>query len=656
MFIFEKSNYLSRNTTDKLDDFFNEQDIVTSVVRESLQNILDAPAEEGDGGKAVKARFSFKDIPWENFRDYATTNERKSLNDHLNSPTLDRHAQSFENQPIRTLLIEDYNTRGLTGSFDKDEPNSDSNLVNFWWNSGKGNKGRKGSNGSAGVGKICFISASGMRTMWGLSKRLNDEVYPKILIGTTDLPVHHVDAVSYKGGAQYGVEFQNPETNQTSLQPITDDDEICKFESCFGADRVEPGLSVIIPAVSEEITPKTLVSAVLKQYFWAIINEKLVVEIVSENGEISVLEPSSLAHHLQPQAGIDRLLAKKVELAINAKDLLKSSSQAIFKGLVPEISENSETYTFLKTQMTDSNLETMRDYFDQGEMIRLEFLIPFTDLTVGEQKNGLLNLFFKRLEANEEAPKEFIRRSVSLTQMEKALARSIPKNVYCFLLIDDPDMSDFVVSAEDPAHIKLTKGQFIKNRSFSPTNALSFVTEIEKIVYAILNRSDEESEFIENFDQDIFSIRLPDSKNQGEQENKPKTKQKTKQPRPDIKQKSEPIFLQRELTGETGFEVTSLKSLEEFVESGTVSLPISLQIKSAYQTISGPTAAWRYYSKHDFEMGKDIKIDLTPKDKIKIMESDGNNLKLEINSPSFKIMVTGFDENRDLITKVKVGD
>ena len=44
MFAFEKSGTLSRNRDEKLDDFFNEQDIVTSVVRESLQNILDAPA------------------------------------------------------------------------------------------------------------------------------------------------------------------------------------------------------------------------------------------------------------------------------------------------------------------------------------------------------------------------------------------------------------------------------------------------------------------------------------------------------------------------------------------------------------------------------------------------------------------------------------
>jgi hypothetical protein len=287
-------------------------------------------------------------------------------------------------------------------------------------------------------------------------------------------------------------------------------------------------------------------------------------------------------------------------------------------------------------------------------MIRLEFSIPFTDLAVDEKKIGLLNLFFKRLEPNEEAPKEFIRRSVSLTQMEKALARSIPKNVYCFLLIDDPDMSDFVVSAEDPAHIKLTKGQFNKNRSFGPIHALTFVTDIEKTVYAILNRSDEESEFIENFDQDIFSIRLPDSKKQSEPEKKSKTNKQTKDPKPVIKVKTEPIFRQQELIDQTGFEVSSLKSLQGFVERGEISLPIKLQIKSAYQTINGPNEAWKYYSKHDFEMGKDISIEMVPKDKIQVVESTGNNLKLEINATSFKIKVTGFDTNRDLITKVRM--
>ena len=651
MFSFEQSTHLSRNTSDKLDDFFNEQDIVTSVVRESLQNILDAPAKDD---QPVKARFSFRDLDWEQFRKYSMTSDNFTLNDHLNSSTLGRHAQSFDGQNVRTLLIEDYNTTGLIGSFDKDVPNSDSNLVNFWWNSGKGNKGTGGSNGSAGVGKICFISASSMRTMWAVSKRLNDDLNPKVLIGTTDLPYHHVGDISYKGGAQYGTEFNNPETDQVTFEPITNEERIIAFEQSFGVARNDPGLSVIVPAVVDEITPETIKSAVLKQYFWAIINEKLIVEVINDEGEISTLDQATIKEQIVSNSNIDVQLEKKVELALEAQSLLSNPSPAVFNGFEPKI-QSDGTYTFLKEQITKDNLSVMLEGYDRGDMIRLELSIPFNDLQSGEQISGLLNLFFKRYEQNVEVPKEFIRRSVSLTHMERALSRSIPKNVYCFLLIEDKDMSDFVVTAEDPAHIKLTKQKFRKERRFGPIDALSFIMEAEKLLYSILNRSDEETEFVENFDQDVFSIRLPDENQPVQPKTKQKKKKKTDDPVVIIKERSEPLMTQSELTDPAGFELCSLPSIDEFIADGEITLPLTLQIKAAYQTLNGPSDAWKHYSPIDFKIGEDITVNAEPSDKICVVTQEGNNLKLEINSPKFKIQLTGFDKNRDLITKAKFG-
>ena len=59
--------------------------------------------------------------------------------------------------------------------------------------------------------------------------------------------------------------------------------------------------------------------------------------------------------------------------------------------------------------MSEENLETMLNYYDQGEMIRLQFVVPFFDLIKQQDKTGLLDLFFKRLDSREKAPKNFIR-------------------------------------------------------------------------------------------------------------------------------------------------------------------------------------------------------------------------------------------------------
>ena len=58
--------------------------------------------------------------------------------------------------------------------------------------------------------------------------------------------------------------------------------------------------------------------------------------------------------------------------------------------------------------------------------------------------------------------------------MERALSRNLPDNVYCFLLIDDSDLSDFAVSAEDAAHTKFTKQKFMKEKVFTYRGALIY--------------------------------------------------------------------------------------------------------------------------------------------------------------------------------------
>jgi hypothetical protein len=655
MFAFEKSGTLSRNRDEKLDDFFNEQDIVTSVVRESLQNILDAPAFDD---RPVIARYSLKEMACAVFKAYTMTDEGKYLDDHLNSPTLGRHAQTFEGQSVRYLLVEDYNTTGLTGDFDKNVPNSDSKLVNFWWNSGKGNKGRGGSNGSAGVGKICFIAASGMRTMWGVSNRLDDTQFPKVLIGTTDLPNHHVDGISYIGGAQYGQSFTDPTSeinsgSDPSYEPIIDTKDINEFEKQFGINRNEPGLSIVIPAVTEEITPSSIIAAVLREYFWAIINQNLVVEVTHEDGTVTALRSETLAEQLKVYSPQDQNFAKKVELAVEAKLLMSVNSRKVFRGLEPIADSETGKLFFPKSQITEENLVAMRNYFDQGEMISLQFAIPFFDLVEQKAKTGLLNLVYKRLDSREKAPKEFIRRSISLTQLERAMSRNLPDHMYCFLFIEDKELSDFVVSAEDAAHIKLTKQKFNKEKKFSPVEALSFIMEIDKIMFSILNRSDEETELIENFADDIFSVELPDPENNAGQTKQQRKKKKTRDPKPEINQKAEQIYSQKELTEGTGFEVFSLDTFGKFIENDTLTLPVKISIKSAYQTINGPSEAWKYYSKNDFEIGKDISVQCEPADRIQVLESTGNSLLLEVDSPKFNIKVSGFDENRDLVTKVR---
>ena len=52
--------------------------------------------------------------------------------------------------------------------------------------------------------------------------------------------------------------------------------------------------------------------AVLREYFWAIIRNKLIVEVTHEDGTITILKPETLAAHLASYSVQDKNFAKKL--------------------------------------------------------------------------------------------------------------------------------------------------------------------------------------------------------------------------------------------------------------------------------------------------------------------------------------------------------
>jgi hypothetical protein len=91
MFYVKKADYDSSNIVTKLDEFVSEQNEVTSVVREAIQNVIDAmPA---DSKEPARARFSFKTIAWKDFSNFIDTDDGYSMNEHWSSPSLKDHSK-----------------------------------------------------------------------------------------------------------------------------------------------------------------------------------------------------------------------------------------------------------------------------------------------------------------------------------------------------------------------------------------------------------------------------------------------------------------------------------------------------------------------------------------------------------------------------------
>lgn len=154
------------------DEFFKMQDLADALVRESIQNSLDARR----GRSPVRVRFSFgigaNELSAEAARQYFD-----GLRAHIDASSL-LSTIPREDDPVPCLLIEDFGTRGLTGDPaadpELDEDTAQKNdFFYFWRNVGRSNKGEV-DRGRWGLGKAVFAVASRIHTIFGLTRRADD--------------------------------------------------------------------------------------------------------------------------------------------------------------------------------------------------------------------------------------------------------------------------------------------------------------------------------------------------------------------------------------------------------------------------------------------------------------------------------------------------
>lgn len=161
-------------------DQFNNDDVelVDALVRESLQNSLDAAAEE-----KVRVRFSLHRPDDAGRGALLAQLDLEQLRKRLRACAIDPDSIAFADPKL--LVIEDFGTTGLTGSWasmDK-EPFSD-----FWRRMGKSHKAGK-SLGRWGLGKLVFSSSSEARIFFGLTVRKTDPEL-QLLMGQAVLTTH----------------------------------------------------------------------------------------------------------------------------------------------------------------------------------------------------------------------------------------------------------------------------------------------------------------------------------------------------------------------------------------------------------------------------------------------------------------------------------
>ena len=259
--------------TDNGIEVFKGEDLINNLAREICQNSLDAHDEEIK--QPVKVTFELRDFQKNKYKVFTEYDNcikgcRKYWENDMDA-RLARFLSCAESmlsqERIPVLVASDYNTNGLTGNH--------SCAVKSSWEAltasdGVSVKDARNSAGAFGIGKNAPFACSALSMVfYNTLDRDNDRAF----VGVARLAT----LLNENGKTTQRVgKYQINDDQNESWLPIYPEDE-CSFRDAFM--REKQGTDIIIAGFNQEDWTSTISKAILKNFFVAICEGRLVVEI-----------------------------------------------------------------------------------------------------------------------------------------------------------------------------------------------------------------------------------------------------------------------------------------------------------------------------------------------------------------------------------------
>lgn len=483
-----------RNPTSK--ESFKDDALIDYIVRESIQNSLDAVDSSLDKPVRVRIFYESRGIPYQDVADCF-----EGLHDHLLAADAIKGGAlglaGILANPCDYLVIEDFNTTGLTGpvSFSDDQ----SNYYAYFMKDSGTEKGDSGKTlGSRGMGKAVFQKASRLHCSFALSRRkVETPTDPEeFLAGKCTLVYHSIDGVKHRPDGWFAVDGN-------TMQPETEQAVLSRFKSRFHLTRqTERGMSLVIPylAFDNPISFDEVARSVVSNFLVAIASGKLEVEIEAEGRQRTTISKRSFGDWNDAPEG-----------TIPYSALVKLfSMQSSEKGVIPQhlgmiqqyfrrldsgelnpvgLAKNQDSQ---KSRWTSSlfwpeRVEKMQSDFRAGELLVVR--VPFyLDRFDGSRTQRIESNFLVLLQKPDSSTKESTR---ALYYRLGLWIRDADKNTYpnarALVLAEDTEAVRFLTAAEPAAHNNWTANEDRVKKDYSRISDCikyikSAVSEISKYV------------------------------------------------------------------------------------------------------------------------------------------------------------------------------
>lgn len=532
-------------------------------------------------------------------------------------------------QPCQFLTIEDFTTTGLRGDPAATDPPESGPNDFFYFFRAEGKSGKSGSDrGRWGVGKYVFPMASQINTFFGLTVRADGSAPGgpgPLLIGQAVLNNHRLEGQSYEPDGWWADFVDDVPV------PFTGMDVVSPFRETWSITRRdEPGLSIVIPYVGEDLGPDHLAQAVLLDYYLAILRGKFEVEIASpELPDDILLTADSLNGALEhlTDASDREELRRKIEIARWHMSLADED-------FVPVQRVTSGTPKWTPELIQDEHRESVLEALEAGRSVAIRVPVrvePQDGSSPGQWSH--FDVVMAPASGHTETP-QFVREGLIVPEV------SSPRlsNIRCLVTIDDEGLARMVGDAEGPAHTNWSpRTQKFSGRYRYGQNWLALIKKAPAEILRIVRQEDEEEDrkVLARF----FPMPTPEPapKEPGGQEPEPGAGPTPPPPPPPPPPQPRRIRVGRVVGGFSVHLTGNGPPIER------------VRVRTAYDRRRG--SAMNNWRPEDFDLGHaPIEIEVVGGS---IQGINGNALLAEVDDPSqFALHVRGFDQNRDLRVSV----
>ena len=528
------------------------------------------------------------------------------------------------NAPCEFIVIEDFNTKGLTGDESAGMHDADQNhFYHFFRTAGRTDKqAGTGKAGSWGVGKFVYIMSSQVRTMFGYTVREHKEANrQRLLLGQTALRYHQIGSDVYSNFGYFGIP-KDPERGVT--MPYNESPQIEKFKTDWQIKRndEQSGLSVVVP-YCRGIEPENLLFSIIKEYGGRILKGRLEVELDFPDGTME-LNKKSLFNIIDSH-GNDLEWADVRSLL----SLLAERDEANPADWV-ELPAISKACDWKDLNLSDITKEALTSRFLSNGTVFVRVPVQIQKESK-DNSNSASSSYFEVLVRQEEgsdpiAPVYF-RDGLRISGRQMGNKSNGVRTVF---ISGDGILAELLTNAEGPAHTEWQpnrdkfKGKYRRGDVW-----LRFCKNAPRKVVELVRGSNEENDY-----QALADI-FPDPEYQASPTNKPKPKTR-----------GEGGGTSGEVVvDQLGVIPVRISSVEGgFVlrlDEGTKVK--DLQVEMAYARVRGST--FSKWNPADFSASA-LNVEIMSGD---IITKSKNQIIVKVKNPAkFKLQVKGFDPNRDL--------